>query len=255
MTIEMQSTEVRDRYIALLRDTLTMSLWNGADGRLSEAPMGSSQPSLRDQGLDWPALAFSMVGAKRMANLQFCVEDVLRRGVPGDFIETGVWRGGSCIFMRGILSAYGVDDRTVWVADSFEGLPAPNAADYPADEGANYHLFEALAVSIDQVKSHFERFDLLDDQVKFLKGWFKDTLPDAPIEQLAVARLDGDLYESTMDALNALYWKVSTGGYIIIDDYGLPTCSEAVHDFRREHGITDLIKVVDWTGVYWQKSE
>lgn len=74
-----------------------------------------------------------MVGLKRLDNLQYCVETVLRDGVEGDLIETGVRRGGSCIFMRGILAAYGDTTRKVYVADSFEGLPAPDPGKYPAD--------------------------------------------------------------------------------------------------------------------------
>ncbi|RPH80243.1 MAG: hypothetical protein EHM80_05790, partial [Nitrospiraceae bacterium] len=85
-------------------------------------------------------------------------------------------------------------------------------------------------------------------------GWFRDTLPTAPISQLAVLRLDGDLYESTMDALNALYPKVSPGGFVVVDDYGLPTCRAAIDDFRRARGIIDPIHRIDWTGVFWQRS-
>src|SRR5439155_1101033 len=146
----------------------------------------------RSDGRDWPTTAHTMIGMKRLDNLQHCVEDTLARQVPGDLIETGVWRGGASIFMRGILRAHGVSDRTVWVADSFQGLPPPNPDAYPADAGDPLHTFDYLAVSLEDVKSHFERYGLLDDQVRFLKGWFRDTLPAAPIERLAVLRLDGD---------------------------------------------------------------
>jgi hypothetical protein len=96
---------------------------------------------------------------------------------------------------------------------------------------------------------------LLDDRVRFLAGWFRDTLPSAPIASISVLRLDGDLYESTMETLIALYPKVSTGGYVIIDDYGaLPNCRAAVSDFRDANSIVDPIAAIDWTGVYWQKS-
>jgi len=203
----------------------------------------------------WREPSHSMAGLKRLDNVQFCVEDVLTRRVPGDLIETGVWRGGVPILMRAVLAAYGVTDRSVWVADSFEGLPPPNAALYPADAGLDLHRISELAVSLEQVQSHFERYDLLDGQVRFLKGWFRDTLPHAPIERLAVARLDGDLYESTMDALTHLYPKLSVGGYLIVDDYGaILACREAVHDYRAAHGITDQILPIDWTGVYWQRT-
>jgi O-methyltransferase len=88
-----------------------------------------------------------------------------------------------------------------------------------------------------------------------LPGWFRDTLPSAPIERIAVLRLDGDMYESTMIALQSLYPKLSTGGFLIVDDFGaIPTCAEAVHDYRRENAIVDPLERIDWTGVYWRKS-
>ena len=212
-------------------------------------------PAQREEGRDWPPTADTMVGLKRLDNLQACVESVLRDGVSGDLIETGVWRGGSCILMRAVLEAHGVTDRTVWVADSFAGLPPPNVERYPLDKGIDLHLFPVLAVSLEQVQANFRKYGLLDERVKFLKGWFKDTLPAAPIRRLALMRLDGDLYESTMDALVSLYPKLSVGGYVIIDDYGaVAACAQAVTDFRERHGIADEIRTVDWTGAYWRRS-
>lgn len=209
----------------------------------------------RDEGKDWPANALTMIGRKRLNNLHFCIREIILNEVPGDVIETGVWRGGAAIFMRAVLKAYESHDRNVWVADSFEGLPVPNDEKYPADIGDVHCVEDRLRVSIDQVKANFARYDLLDEQVKFLKGWFKDTLPGAPIERLAVMRLDGDMYESTMDSLKALYPRLSPGGYVIIDDFGyIKSCEQAVHDYRKDHGIDDHIKRIDWTGAFWQKS-
>jgi O-methyltransferase len=211
--------------------------------------------SKREVGLDWPAHALSMIGMQRLDNLDHCVRDVLRRGVPGDLIETGVWRGGATILMRAVLKAFGDTERSVWVADSFQGLPPPDAERYPADSGDQHHTFDALAVSIDQVRRNFERYGLLDQQVRFLPGWFRDTLPDAAISRLAVLRLDGDMYESTMVALTALYPRVSPGGYVIVDDYGaIASCRAAVHDFLDRHGVSADLQAIDWTGVYWQRS-
>jgi hypothetical protein len=196
-----------------------------------------------------------MVGLRRLDNLQACVEDVLRQGVPGDLIETGVWRGGAVILMRAVLKAYGVTDRAVWVADSFAGLPAPDAAHYPQDTGSDLHQFSYLAVPLEQVRAHFAAYGLLDGQVRFLPGWFRDTLPAFPGGRLAVARLDGDLYESTRDALVHLYPRLSVGGYLIVDDYGaVPACRRAVHDYRERQGIRDEMVPIDWTGVYWRRS-
>jgi len=212
--------------------------------------------SIRDVGHDWPPAAETMIGTQRLDNVHECAVDVIRNGVPGDFIETGVWRGGTTILLRGILAAFGDRDRTVWVADSFEGLPPSDVERYPADEGIALSGIKALEVSVDEVKANFARYGLLDEQVRFLVGWFEDTLPSAPVEQLALLRLDGDLYQSTMDALTALYPKLSVGGYVIVDDYGgIEACRKAVTDYRAEHGITDVIHEIDWTGVWWQRSE
>ena len=196
----------------------------------------------------------TMIGRKRLDNLQYCIETVLQDGVEGDLIETGVWRGGACIFMRAVLAAYGVEDRKVFVADSFEGLPAPDANNFPADAGDKHHTHNTyLGVSRKEVEENFEKYGLLDDQVIFLEGWFIDTLPQAPIEKLAVLRSDGDMYESTIETLENLYPKLSSGGFCIIDDYALPGCEAAVNDYRSEHGISAELVEIDWTGRYWRK--
>jgi O-methyltransferase len=263
------------RYLDLLRSTLTREIfldqeWRDVD--LNQWPGGRAgiQPTLkrqgwrlvenldaggvREEGRDWPPTAETMVGTKRLENVLRCCCKVLETDIPGDFVETGVWRGGVTILMRGVLAAYGVADRTVWAADSFEGLPVPDAERYPADTVDWSHV-EPLKVHLDAVRRNFERYDLLDDQVEFLPGWFEDTLPTAPIEEIAVLRLDGDLYQSTMDALDALYPKLAVGGYAIVDDYGgWQQCRQAVDDYRARSAITDPIVPVDWTGVHWQKS-
>jgi O-methyltransferase len=212
----------------------------------------------RFEGKDWPLpkSALTAIGMLGLDNLQFCVEDVLRHGVPGDLIETGTWRGGASIFMRAVLKAHEIQDRRVYVADSFEGLPKPDPVKYPKDAGDTHYTFDFLAVSLEQVQENFRRHDLLDDQVTFLKGWFRDTLPALKHNTWSVVRLDGDMYESTWDGLINLYPNLSPGGYIIIDDYGaVPACKEAVEDYRRENGINDPIYSVDWGRAFWQKSK
>jgi macrocin-O-methyltransferase TylF-like protien len=248
---------LRGAYLGLIKDCLIGAIYE--DPGTNQAPVTPEdrefkyEPAWRELGMDWPAVAHSMIGNRRMLNLWTVCEDVIAKGVPGDFIETGVWRGGACIFMRAILETYGVKDRTVWVADSFEGLPPPNEEQYPADRGLFLNLATQLAVSLEEVRRNFRNYGLLDDQVRFLKGWFKDTLHAAPIGRLAVLRLDGDLYESTMDALRALYHKLSPGGYAVIDDFQIDACKQAVADFRRENGIDEPIQTIDDYGVFWQK--
>jgi O-methyltransferase len=210
----------------------------------------------REEGRDWPLFAHTMMGCRRMSNLRSCVEQVLDDSVPGDLIEAGVWRGGAGILMRGILRARGIANRDVWVADSFAGLPPPSADSHPADAGADWHEWSQLAVTRAQVEANYRRYGLLDDRVRFLEGWFNETLPTVAGRRWAVVRLDGDMYGSTMDALTNLYPGLSVGGFIIIDDYfALGACRQAVEDYRTAHGIAEPIQRIDWTGAYWRREQ
>lgn len=259
-----------DLYLDLMKNTLTASIydesawrvvritkpvgrprWNNAGQRqpLLVVEPKAMDPAVRENGKDWPMFGFTMAGHRRLDNVRHCVESVLREEVPGDFVETGAWRGGTTIFFRALLKAYGVSDRSVWVADSFEGMPVSEGE----RDGPDLSKSVYLKVSLDNVKSNFNRFGLLDNQVRFLKGWFCDTLPTAPIERIAVLRLDGDMYSSTMDALDNLYHKVSEGGYVIVDDYySWDSCHQAVSDFLTNNGIQARIEQIDWSGAYWR---
>jgi O-methyltransferase len=209
-------------------------------------------PEARQLGLDWPAEAETMIGVQRLDHLEECTVAVIEDQVPGDLVETGVWRGGASIFMRAVLKAYGETDRVVWLCDSFQGIPDPV---HEADIESRVVNHDDLIVSLEEVQANFARYDLLDDQVRFLEGWFCDTLPDAPIERIALLRLDGDQYVSTMDALDALYPRLSSGGFVVVDDYGpIKACRQAVADYRDAHGITEPILDIDGSGAFWRKS-
>jgi O-methyltransferase len=243
----------------LLFKTLNRALVRSSAHRLASATPNGQRATVvqnkRDFGIDWPAEAETMIGMQRLTSLQDCVETVLAEDIPGDLIECGVWRGGACILMRAVLAAHGDEMRSVWVADSFEGLPPADPENYKADKGLRTQpLAGILGVSEKEVRANFERYGLLDDRVRFLPGWFKDTLQDAPIDRIAVLRIDGDLYESTIQALDALYPRLSPQGFCIIDDYhDLKPCREAVTDYRTKHGITAEIVDIDGTAVLWRK--
>jgi O-methyltransferase len=245
-----------DLYLDLLKKVLTNTIYTVEPGEESEATFVRRFIDHYIQGT-----AISMLPLGRLDNLQFCIDRVLRDRVPGDLIETGVWRGGATIFMRAMLKAYAVTDRTVWVADSFEGLPEPDAEKFPI-EAETHHgslmtkVYDHFAVDLEAVKSNFRAYGMLDNQVGFLKGWFKDTLPTAPFSTLAIMRLDGDYYESTTDALTNLYDKLSVGGYAIIDDYAEDAwthCRRAVDDFRRQRNIEEPLIQVDSKCFYWKR--
>ena len=232
--------------------TAILSIFKSAHIQLAHQRRGNYER--RIAGHDFSDIAHSMLSFRRLDNIQACIETILREDIAGDLIETGVMRGGAVILMRAILKAYGVHDRTVWAADSFEGLPPPNPQDYPDDAGAQWHLRPLTEVGVEHIRRNFERYGLFDDQVQFLPGWFRDTLPKAPIQRLALLRLDGDLYESTMDALVPLYPKLTPGGFVIVDDYNLPMCERAVNDYRKKMGVDDEIIAIDDAGIYWRKS-
>ena len=244
-------------YLELLKRSVSNYLYDD-DADLSKgtavAGAAPADPRVKYFGAMWPSRAHTMIGIPRLDNIRECVEEVLRAGVPGDLIEAGVWRGGAAIFMRGILKAHGVTDRAVWVADSFAGLPPPDFGKYPKESNAQFHHHKELAVPLEEVQRNFERYGLLDGQTRFLKGWFRDTLPGAPIAALALMRLDGDMYESTMDGLAHLYPRLSPGGFVIIDDYNaVQACNAAVDDFRRQHGIGAALAMIPGCGAYWRK--
>lgn len=198
--------------------------------------------------------AHTMVGLRRLDNIEWCAAQLFTAGVEGDFLEAGVCQGGASIFMRGVQVAYGEEGRRMWVADSFEGLPAPRAEE---DAGLDFteERMPWLAASMESVRDNFRTYDLLSEKVRFIPGWFAQTLAAAPVERIALLRIDADLYESTRDVLTALYDRVTPGGFIIVDDYyAFRACRTAVDEFRAGRGITDRLRRVDWTATYWQKT-
>jgi hypothetical protein len=268
------SQNIDDRYLGLLRKCLTRSF---PEKTYAEIPKNTRTAS---KALRFRAYCLvnrilqpfnlilvqtnraageTMMGAGALENLHWCMEQVLANGVPGDFVETGVWRGGGTIYMRAFLEVHHQHDRRVWVADSFEGLPKPNVKKYKADEGSALWQSEYLVVSLEEVQGNFQSYDLMDDQVCFLKGFFADTMPIAPIREIAVLRLDGDMYESTMVVLENLYPRLASGGFVIIDDYGMiPACNRAVDDYRQKNSVTEPLQIIGFVngaplGAYWQK--
>ena len=198
-----------------------------------------------------PSRAHTMIGDKRLSNIEMCFKEIVRKNIPGDTIETGVWRGGACIFMAGLNKSYN-QNRTIYVADSFEGLPPPDKK-YSADNGDKHHTYKNLAIPLNEVRDNFARYKLLDENVKFIKGFFENSLKNTDIKELALLRLDGDMYSSTIQVLDYLYDKVSVGGYIIVDDYALSGCKKAIDDFRKDRKITSKLEIIDWSGRYWIK--
>ncbi|OAM89519.1 TylF/MycF family methyltransferase [Termitidicoccus mucosus] len=215
-------------------------------------------PHLRE-GTVWPDHpALSMVGEKRLNNVEELTLKCLSDNVPGDFIEAGIWKGGVVALMAGILKITGTTRRKVFGVDSFEGIPPAKPDIYPAD--AAHVGCENLDIlkknSLEEVTVYLDQLGLSFPYTQLIKGWFSDILPGlAATHQFALVRIDGDTYESTFQALEALGPAVSRGGYIIIDDYySWEGCRKATEDYRICHNITASLVQIDWTGVYWQTS-
>jgi Macrocin-O-methyltransferase (TylF)/Coenzyme PQQ synthesis protein D (PqqD) len=272
---------LRNRYLSLLKRALGNMLYaelelqmehmEGGAGGLTGASLHRYQRDISAREADRYAgliaaklqgngplrYAHTMIGQFRLSNIERCAEQVIAEGIPGDFLEAGVCKGGAAIFMRALQVAHGAPERLTWVVDSFAGCPPSEA---PGDAIYNLHLEEGrvpwLACSEEQVRAHFQRYDLLDSNVCFLSGWLADTLPTAPVGPLAILRVDVDLYSSTAQCLDLLYDRVSPGGFVIVDDYGhLTCCRDAVDDFRRRRGVDEPIRWIDGSGIYWRKGE
>jgi O-methyltransferase len=208
----------------------------------------------RNDKADVPDLRLTMVTDGVLDNVQYCLEEAIKNNIEGDFVETGVWRGGCSILAYHVIKHYNESGkRNLYLFDSYEGLPKPNPEKYPVDEGDPHWRIPELAVSLEQVKENFELFGEIGENVHFVKGWFRDTIPTyaSKIDKIAVLRLDGDMYESTIDVLEYFYPKLSVGGFCIIDDYIHKGARAAVDDYRNKHNITDEVKLCDLTpGVY-----
>lgn len=208
----------------------------------------------RLEGLDWPEDGLTMIGLKRMNNLHEMLDYVRKNNISGDLMETGVWKGGATIFMKLYCDLYGMDKK-VFVCDSFAGLPKPSG-NFKHDEGDTHYTETKLAISLEQVQNNFKLFKCLDDKVIFIQGFFGETLPNNElVEDLAILRMDGDMYESTYDVFHSCYDKLVDRGVCIIDDYCLKGARECTHDFRQEKNIQSPLVKVDTCGVYWIKNE
>ena len=248
----------RQLYLDIVRRTVcgltfrdvSMSPWN----------KGVFDEEVRNNGTDWPTLAHTMIGHKRLLNIENLCKTIIEENITGDFVETGVWRGGACIFMNAILEAYEITDKKIWVCDSFQGLPPPDPK-YEADNGdIHYQLDEFLSIPLEKVQQNFQDYNLLNDRVMFVQGFFKYSMPllketlEKEGRKISLLRLDGDMYESTMNVLENLYPLVVDNGYIIIDDYILPNCRAALSDYFKDKKEM-MAERIDEHSVFWRKNE
>jgi cephalosporin hydroxylase len=189
------------------------------------------------------SLAYTSIGRVRLDHLERCLEVIRDEAVEGDLVECGTGRGGSAVFLRGFLEAYALSRPRLWVADRFGGGSAPSEEETPR-----------FSTDLNTVREAFARFGLLDGRVVFLQGPSSRTLSEAPIEKVALVRIDGHDPEEIEATLEAVYDKVTLGGFVVVDDYGAPECQAAVDRFRSERGVIDRLERIDWSGAWWRKT-
>ena len=197
---------------------------------------------------------FTMVRNRNLINLYKLVQAVNHQDLPGDIVECGVWNGGSAAMM-GVAGKQGRNAklRTMWLFDSFQGLPHPSAEDGQREKKDYFPGWNKG--NMDKVKTIFNKFGLELGQVKIIPGWFESTLSKTPIDSIALLHIDADWYDSVKTVLDAFYEKVVPGGFIILDDYGYwKGCTEAVKDFLSEKAIDGItIRRVNKGGAFFQK--
>jgi O-methyltransferase len=256
------AASLRVAYLDLLKLCLcdlaagaTSSVARTQQGHVMSRELTGEQLRLRAAGMDWPLHGLTMVGLRRLDDLQECVESVVADRVAGDLIEAGSWRGGAALLMRATLDTLERSERSVWVADSFQGFPQSDRQRRPGyDLEADLAGFDFLAVPLEEVKQTFERFGF-ERGINFVPGFFEETLPPLAGRPWSVIRIDGDTYSSVRTALESLYPGLATGGYLIVDDYlSLDQCKQAVDDFRSERGIAEPIEEVDWNCARWRRT-
>ncbi|MQA76421.1 MAG: macrocin O-methyltransferase [Solirubrobacterales bacterium] len=256
-----EAARMRVAYLDLLKLSLcdlagssTGSVGRMEDGRLVSRRLVGDDRQVRLVGMDWPLQGLTMVGLARLDDLQRCVESVVGDRVEGDLVEAGAWRGGASILIRATLDSLGAEERTVWVADSFRGFPSSEAGGITGGRDLDDDApFEFLSVPLEEVRDHFSRLGY-EDGVRFVPGFFQETMPTLRGRRWALIRLDGDTYEATRLTLEALYPGLAVGGYLVVDDYGvIDDCRRAVDEYRSEQGITEPLEEVDWASVRWRR--
>lgn len=174
---------------------------------------------------------------------------IISNGIEGDFVECGVWKGGNILGICSYLSSMGIENRSVWLYDTFSGMTEPKEEDIDYTGTRNYPLCD---VNIESVKSVVDKSNYSKESMKYIVGDVCETLSDLTNipQKIALLRLDTDWYDSTKKELDVLYDCVVQGGVIIIDDYGhWQGCKKAVDEFFDTRKITPNIEKIDYTGI------
>jgi O-methyltransferase len=196
----------------------------------------------------------TLVGPERIHNLFVLAQRIEEEQIPGDVIECGVCNGGTAALLARSATRSRLS-RTVWLLDSFQGMPPTTGHDGPAPDGdpAEAHIGKEKG-DLSRVKSLLERVGAKADRIRIIPGWFQDTFPLVSTPQIALLNIDADWYESVKLCLATFYDRVVPGGFISFDDYGhWPGCRKAVDEFFEERQISGKLQKVDYTAHWFRK--
>jgi O-methyltransferase len=201
---------------------------------------------------------FTMTSVERMYSIYNSVDYILKSGIEGDFVECGVWKGGSAMMMLLTLMKYKVTDRMIYLYDTFAGMSEPTEKDMASDNLPIAEEWKTLQkgdvnewcyASIDEVKRNVFSTGYPAGNIKFVQGRVEDTIPGVMPQSISLLRLDTDWYESTYHELKCLYPKLSAKGVLILDDYGhWKGAKEAADRYFSENKINILLDRIDYTG-------
>lgn len=197
---------------------------------------------------------YTLVGPERIHNLFVLAQRIEDEQIPGDVIECGVCNGGTAALLARFATRSQLN-RTMWLLDSFQGMPAPTAedADGPGADAAKDHIGKERG-EINRVRKVLEQAGADMSRVKILPGWFVDTLPSVASSKIALLNIDADWYQSVKLCLETLYDRVVTGGFVSLDDYGhWPGCRRAVDEFFQARQIKASLQRADYTAHWFRK--
>jgi O-methyltransferase len=233
------------------------------DRMRGRGPASAQQPlelSAEDAAIVERARPLTMTSTERLVALVDAVRHCERRGLPGAFVECGVWRGGSILAMILTLQALGRAERDIYLFDTFEGMTEPTERDVSESENALAEwrrsdgrawqdVFGPKVLSEEGVRAALVETGYPPERLHFVRGPVERTLPDAAPGRIALLRLDTDWYESTRHELVHLYPRLVASGVLIVDDYGhWRGCREAVDEYLASLPDPPLLHRIDYTG-------
>lgn len=202
--------------------------------------------------------AYTMTSIERQYALYQAVRYVLTARITGDFVECGVWKGGSSMLMACTLLEHGVSDREFYLYDTFAGMSEPTEKDVNVKGTVAKAKWAALSsgnintwdyASLSEVRQNVFSTGYPANNIHFIEGKVEDTIPRTIPDKIALLRLDTDWYESTLHELEYLFPRLVPGGVLIIDDYGhWQGARQAVDEYFKKNNVRMLLNRIDYTG-------